>query len=274
MPKLKISERQMIEIISKNDRGFSVGVLAKQYNVHPCTIRRRLALYEKDGLIGKKKIKRKLKLNLNDKARLEKYMRSMPFSSLEEVKESLNLPYCKRSLSKYCKSFGLRRGITPKKFYIKPINCELRVSFARRRLNWSKDLWKKIVFTDESGIDNSGFQKQHVWRPANSRYNDDYVYHAPNMTLRVNFFSWITIAGTGQLLTYDKMNSEVYCQEILPVMIRDLREQFGEDFLVIHDNARFSNSEFTKKYLVENDLRKYFLSIPPYSPDMNIIENV
>lgn len=69
------------------------------------------------------------------------------------------------------------------------------------------------------------------------------------------------------------MNSKVYCNDILPVMIEEVRKQFRGDFLIIHDNARFAYSENdTKKYLAENDLEKYFLTIRPYSPDLNIIE--
>lgn len=153
MPKCKISERKMIDVICKRGQGLSVGALAKEFNVNPSTIRRCLALYDKEGLIGSRKIKRKLKLNSNDKEKLEKYIRDFPFSSLEEIKQTLNLSYCTKSIANYCKSFGLKRGITPKKFYIKPYDCESRLIFARRRLYWSKDIWKKIIFTDVSGID-------------------------------------------------------------------------------------------------------------------------
>lgn len=88
----------------------------------------------------------------------------------------------------------------------------------------------------------------------------DEMFGGHPKTLRVNFFSWISILGTRQLLTDDKMNSEVYCQDVLTVMIRDLKENFGEDFSVIHDNPRF-DYEFSKKYLEENELAKYFLTI-------------
>lgn len=93
------------------------------------------------------------------------------------------------------------------------------------------------------------------------------------MTLRINFFSYVSSLGVGKLFVCKKMDSVTYCQ-IITEMILELREKFNHDnFRVIHDNAAFSQSEYTRRYLDEHDLRRYFLHIPPYSPDLNIIEN-
>lgn len=57
-------------------------------------------------------------------------------------------------------------------------------------------------------------------------------------------------------------------------MIDHLREKYEtEDFRVIHNNARFSTSKYTRQFLRNKDLEKFFIGIPPYSPDINIIEN-
>lgn len=95
------------------------------------------------------------------------------------------------------------------------------------------------------------------------KIQDSMIITFVNKTQRVNFFSWISIKGPGKLLTYSRINSEFYCNEILPVMICELKEQFGENFLVIYDNARFSSSEYTNKFRLTSGFDKYFILIPP-----------
>jgi len=62
------------------------------------------------------------------------------------------------------------------------------------------------------------------------------------------------------------MGSAIYCQ-IMANLIAHLKEVFGEeDFFIYHDNAGFSRSRETIQFL-----EKFFMPVPPYSPDMNII---
>lgn len=148
------------------------------------------------------------------------------------------------------------------------------MNIAIRRSLWTLDEWKNIVFTDESGIDNSGRYRRFVFRPRNQRFNPKYVFQAPNKSLRVNFFGWTSAHGQGELIFYRKMNSKVYC-DCIAQMIPILRETFGHDeFKIIHHNARFSDSVDTQRFLRANDYQKYFIPHPTYSPDMNIIENL
>lgn len=57
-------------------------------------------------------------------------------------------------------------------------------------------------------------------------------------------------------------------------MVDELKEKFGsDDFLIVHDNAAWHSSVETTIYLSRTGLSKYFIRLPTYSPDMNIIEN-
>lgn len=81
--------------------------------------------------------------------------------------------------------------------------------------------------------------------------------------------------ATGELYSYNTMNSETYCNQIVAQMIEALKSQFNsEDFLIAHDNAKFVQSNYTIQYLYEKGYSKYFVPIPTYSPDMNIIDNL
>lgn len=275
MPRVAISENDMVNILLQIERKVPIRQLAAQYNVHHTTIYRRLRTWRDEGRLGMQKMKRRKKLSARQIQSLVRLVKNDPYATFDDINATLGFPISTCTVSRYLKANGISHRLSPKKFSLKPIDCEARVEIAIRRAAWSVEKWKNIVFCDESHCDNSGAQRRHVWRPKSSRFNQNYIYKFPNKKLRLNYFSWISAYGPGELLFYRKMNSQLYCETIVPTMINSLREKFGSDnFLIIHDNASFSNSNYTTKFLNDNDYSKFFIPIPPYSPDMNIIENV
>lgn len=111
-------------------------------------------------------------------------------------------------------------------------------------------------------------------RPSGTRNDQQYIFRHENVTLpRANFFSYVSQFRVRSLSFYKTMNQKIYC-EVITSMIEELRREFkSDDFLIVHDNAKWAKSVYTTEYLKQTKLNKYFISIPPYSPDMNIIEN-
>jgi len=105
----------------------------------------------------------------------------------------------------------------------------------------------------------------------------------PDTTLRMSIkhpilpastFSLGSFFGPGDIIIYDKMESEFYC-EVVHFLMRQLEKQFDEEeFYIVHDNAKFSESVETQTFLIRNGLTHHSEPIPAYSPDMNLIENV
>lgn len=276
MPKKQLSKDQFVDILIRHGRGESISKLADEFHVHRSTLHRRIASYRDTGKLDRLKSSRRKKLSCTDLERIKHYVTKNPFDTLVGVRVALKLDISLSTISRICRDFGLRKRICPKKFYISPFNCEKRLSVAIRRSFWTVEKWKTIAFSDESGIDNAGYYRRYVFRPAKSRYAPRYTYHPPNSSMRrrLNFFSYFSVHGTGQLVYYDAMNSEVYCQ-CIRIMIDDLKEKFGhEEFLVVHDNAAWSSSQYTRTFTRDHGYNRFFISIPPYSPDMNPIENL
>lgn len=269
-----LSSEQTALVIKMDQEGRTQKDIAQHFQVSQTTIHNKITRWRDENRIGRKKTTRRLKADRQVFEDLQNHLEFDPYASLKELKEELNLPYCFATISKYIKKTGRTSGITPKKFMIKPIDVENRLNFCHLKRRWSVQDWKRIIFTDEAGLDNSGKFRKRVWRPRGKRFDQTYVLKQPNATMkRVNYFSYIGPKGTGELFYYDRMNSQVYC-EIISDMIEKLKEDYEtEDFRVIHDNARFATSRYTKQYLQARDLEKYFIKIPPYSPDINIIEN-
>lgn len=273
MPKLVIDERKMSEILYKFDNGHTVAMLAAEYSVHRVTIWRRISAFKNEGILGKRKILRSIKATGSDLTTIRRMAVDDPFATTDEIRANLSKTYHISTIARYLKRFGFKKYVSPRKFAINEQQREDREDVARRRALWNVRRWKKIVFTDESGIDNSGSQRRNVIRLRGQRFEQSLIYKAPNKSLRLNFFSYISQFGTGSLSFFKTMNSQVYCQ-VVTKMVDELKEKFGsDDFLIVHDNSAWHSSVETTNYLSRTGLSKYFIRLPTYSPDMNIIEN-
>lgn len=271
---MALSQAQKIDIIVKIKQKVPIKDVAAEYGLHRTTIYRIYKTYLETGGIGRKAYKRGKAIDEETIERLRQYVLSNPFNKLKEIKRDLNLVVHETTICKYLKNIGLRSRVSPKKFLVPNIHVETRLEVARLRRHWTVDFWRQVVFTDESGIDNSGKHFRRVRRPLGTRFDQQYIYRHQNTTIkRVNFFSHISKYGVGKLCYYKTMNAEVYC-EVITDLIRDLRQKFnGENFLIVHDNAPFATSQYTERFLELTEFKKYFLEIPKYSPDFNVIEN-
>lgn len=268
----QLTESQRINILIARSKEVPVKVIARQQKVSIWTIYRTVKTYENEQRVSRKKYYRASSIDQWMLENMREYVELNRFALLVEIKNDLQI---NASISRWLKKIGLSCRVSPRKFLISNVNKEKRVHVVRIRLQWDQQFWNKIVFTDESGIDNSGKHRRLVRRPRGTRMQPEFVFKHQNKTCRLNFFSYVTAHGLGDLIFYEKMNSEFYCDQIVPVMMNKLRETFGsEDFFVIHDNARFSQSKHTKKYLRDSGYADFFIEQPTYSPDRNLIENL
>lgn len=264
----------MVEVICKVHEGVPVKEIARQFGVHYNTIYYRMQIYNDEKRLGRKKHERPCKLPRTERLSIIEHVKANKMATKEEILAELNSNICGNTLTKYCKMEGLMLYYASQKIFLTPEQIEQRLEIALRRSDWSIDRWKKVVFTDESHIDNSATFRRRVWREKGTRDKPENMVKGGNGTCKVNWFGWVSKFGLGDLYFYRTMNSEVYC-ECISAMIRRLREDFGhDDFLVLHDNARFSTSMYTSLFLSRNNLDKYFIRIPAKSPDMNIIEHL
>jgi len=272
----KFGPQLIVEALILRERGWSVKEMSSHSRCSRWTIQRNLKLYYSEKRIVGRKKGRRSKLSEDQSKQLEQTIIREPQLTLREVRDKLNLSIHWSTVRRYARRLKRPKLSSPKKFSISPANCEKRVETAWQKLSISPDLWKDIVFTDESGIDNCSEIRRRVFRPIEN--HDDPNFYLPylNSSLRhMNFFSWVSEHGVGEIVTWEgRLDSAIYCQ-IMADLIAHLKEPFGnEDFFIYHDNAAFSRSRETIQFLSERDLEKFFIPVSPYSPGMNIIEDL
>lgn len=218
MTRLSIAE--ITKVLIELSNGIPIEQLLQTYSIY-----RHKARFE-SGLVGpKKRDKRKCKLNANQLLTLKGHCLMNPFETNSMILHKLNLTISARTLGRYLKQLDLSNYICPRKFLISHVNRDDRRSYAMIRTRWTQEQFDKLVFTDESAIDNSGSHFRRVRRSRGARYSLDNVYHFQNETRRVNFFSCVTQRGVEKIVYYEIMNSEVYC-ETMHQLIRDLCVRF------------------------------------------------
>lgn len=186
--KKQMTTAQVVEALLDRAAGVPQKDIAQKFNVCPRTIARRVAQWQQSRQVGRGQMNRRKKLTAGQIESIRNYALDNPFATYREILTALNLAICTKTLKKYLKSFGLHKRLSPKKFYIKPVDREYRMEIAIRRAGWTMDEWKNVVFTDEAGLDNSGFRRKYVMRPKGTRFSPEFVYKAPNKSLSQLFF--------------------------------------------------------------------------------------
>ncbi|CAG8494005.1 1496_t:CDS:1 [Dentiscutata heterogama] len=167
--------------------------------------------------------------------------------------------------------------IKPKKPLLSKDSKAERYKFAEEHLNWTANDWKKVVFSDESKFIRFGCNhRQFYWKHPGDPFQDEYVKGMKAFGGGgVMIWGCITSQGVGHLCCIESnIDSEAYriilAKELFGTLLQyDLSV---DDIIFQQDQAPAHRSGDTKDWLYYRNL-EYF-DWPPYSPDLNIIEDL
>lgn len=149
-----------------------------------------------------------------------------------------------------------------------------RLEWAREHLLWEENQWSAVLFTDESRF---GFhpdsRRVRVWRVPGreSRLQHPQEVH-PYRGGTVMVWAGIRIGGRTDLVWIrNTMTAEKYRNQVLVPIVYPHRLQMGQEFTLMHDNARPHTARVVISWLQEHDVS--VLNWPAQSPDLNPIEH-
>ena len=168
---------------------------------------------------------------------------------------------------------GLFGRVARKKREYKPAEIEKRL--ARTGENATRD-WSKVLFSDEKTFYGKGdCGREWVRRPIGEALNPKFCAHKVAHPVKVNVWACFAASGQGYLKCFEgtmtgKKMREILSAELIPSA--ELHWVRGRDWHLLHDNDKKFTSHIVKDYLHRNCIET--ILIPPYSPDLNPIENL
>ena len=240
-----------------------------KYNLHKATVQRIVNSYGKTKL----KVGRKEKLTKGDKRRIKSLV------------DDNNKKLCKTSSTSIIKTFNLNVSSNTVCRFLRCVNYSytnlkskftLLKRYRQKRIDSARDYiknninWFDVIFTDEKRFSLTGCDSFYTWVNKNGSYkNYRKMIRAPSLMI------WGMLMPNG-LMSYKviegNQNSLKYINILKESAIPMIYLNFGKEFIFQHDNCPIHVSKETRNFFVEAEIK--VLDFPPYSPDLNIIENM
>ena len=177
---------------------------------------------------------------------------------------------------------GYSRRVARKKPFLDERKKGLRLAFAQAHRDWSREDWRRVIWTDECYIWLSG-NTSRVWitRRPGEEYHDDCL--VPKFPKKNFIMVWAGILGEKkcELVLWDRDNwgtitSRSYVDNVLTPVLQPFwnreSEQAGGPLWLMEDGASAHRAAYTRQVREGYGIPKF--NWPPSSPDLNPIENV
>lgn len=172
---------------------------------------------------------------------------------------------------------GLHARIAHRQFILKPEHREKRLRFAEGYKNWTEEQWCRVLFADEKmfwGEGHSG--RQYVRRPDGTADDEQYWVNLKPHPVSVPAWACFSAKGPGYMAMYEgsadaRRMASFYRDYLVPTAKEHLGIGQSTRWL-LHDNDARHKAPATLKVLHDNAIE--VLDFPPYSPDLNPIENL
>ena len=153
-----------------------------------------------------------------------------------------------------------------------------RLSFAEGYKGWTAAQWSKVLYSDEKTFYGKGFCGR-IWvrREKGEALNPKYCVHKVAHPIKVNVWACFCATGQGYCHIFNENMDAVLMKNILAANLvpsAELHFSFDppEPWFLLHDNDKKFNSNLVTELLHTKGVTK--LDFPPYSPDLNPIENL
>ena len=200
-----------------------------------------------------------------------------PFATPRQLKRKLGLDVSVDTIDRRLIQAGLHGRIARHVFQLTDAHKRQRLSFSHGYSRWTADDWCRMLFADVKTFRGKGRSGQ-VWvrRPVGEASNPEYsVAHKPH-PVSVPAWGCFSAAGPGYMAMFEGSLDAAGLRDIFrDYLLPTVKEQFGEgaDWWLLHDNDPGRHkSQVLRTFMHNNYIRP--LDFPPYSPDLNPIENL
>jgi transposase len=270
-----LSEAQRWAIISLRADGYRPSAIAAKIPCSTSTVYHWIHFYDNHGTVTmKKQSGRKRKSSEETDNKIIEAAISDPTTRPKKIKAELDLHVSPRTIRRRLNECGLFGRIARSEFPFSAVNIRKRLSFAQGYLDWKKEDWSNVIWSDETHIELQNYGQQWVQRPIGAAFEHPYlrtqVPHAQRLSL------WACFSGNrvGKLYIFDDILDAKKMKQILrDYLLPSATELFvNRPWWFQQDNDPKHKSKLVTDWIFANGVQ--CIDFPPYSPDLNPIENL
>ena len=197
-----------------------------------------------------------------------------PFTTPKQIKRELQLSLSPRTIRRRLDAAGLFGRVAREEYPFSDEHIRKRLSFANGYSNWSVGQWDTVLFSDECHIELGPHGQVWVQRPLGSAFEPQYMYHQVAHPDRLSIWGCISGGGVGDIHIFaDTLDAPLMRTILSTHLIASARRLFPTGaWWFQQDNDPKHTSRLVQQWLFTNGIQQ--LDFPPYSPDLNPIENL
>lgn len=197
--------------------------------------------------------------------------RKTPTKSATSIADMVGISQSARTVQRELRRKNFRKIRVKKLPKLSPSAIAKRLAFAKHHLENPDLSWTRVIFSDEKKWNlcgNDGYVS--IWKEETQEYTYD-----EDVRRRPGIMVWGAICANGTAfisLLQKKINATYYQDMLDKVVFDDNRGDLPENFVFQQDNAPAHVAATTRTFFDQRSIP--VLDWPPYSPDLNIIENI
>jgi transposase len=206
--------------------------------------------------------------------RIEEFAEEKKFTTPREIQNELELDVSARTIRRRLDEVGLYGRVARTEHDYTELDLRRRIAFAEGYKHWSEADWERVIFSDETHFDRFGHGHPWVQRPIGMAFDSAYLAHGTQQFESVGLWACFCAKGIGQAEIYvGEYKSEQYCSMLYANLLATARAFYPrQHWYLLHDNAPQHSSLHTAIWLHNHGVT--VIDFPPYSPDLNPIENL
>jgi transposase len=274
----RLTEEQRWTIVALHKENYTQERIARRVLCGERSVRRVLKRYKLSGKVGSGG--RSGRPRSTDEAMdtaIAGYSHCEPFATPKRVRRKLNLSdISPRTIDRRLQEAGLFGRVARKKRHYSGAEVAARLRFAEGYKSWTAEQWEQVLFSDEKCFYGYGFCGNiYVRRPKGEEFNAKYCAHKQAHPVKVNVWACFAAAGPGFSHIFSGAMDGDVCASILKENLAPsaaLVLPAGKQQYLLLDNASTHRAEKVKSQIFDAGI--IALDFPPYSPDLNPIENL
>jgi hypothetical protein len=259
--------------------GMSLGKIAQEFSLPKSTVQYTVDLskHRVDG-ISQPRPGRAPRLSERQKRHLKIEFEKNPKQKYKELIDLCCPGVARTQVYLFLKTLGVHKWRCHHRPSLNAIDAQKRYKWALQHVHWSEDEWKRVRWSDECSVKKGAGQKQQwVFRRAGEALLPKSIQEKAKGT-RYTIMFWAAfgfkvrsnlVVCQGDIESLRGGFTARRYQEILDKHLYTIMEQ---DSIFMHDNSSIHTARIIKKWLQEKGFQ--VMDWPPYSPDLNPIENV